>query len=129
MERSRCGRRSSSPVIEELTTEDFNKVFKPNRSPSDWLSRDEQEVDKYIADPLCGFPCTTQLWADLLDGIVTFSQPSRQLQIRKDIPLFVFIGALDPVGKQSAGVKNLSVMLMSTQVERCQLQTLSQRQA
>lgn len=106
-ERSRCGRRSSSPLIEKLTTEDFNKVFKPNRSPKDWLSRDEQEVDKYIADPLCGFPCTTQLWADLLDGIMAFSQPSRQLQIRKDIPLFVFSGARDPVGMQSVGVKRL----------------------
>ena len=95
------------PGHRKLTTEDFNKVFKPNRSPSDWLSRDEQEVDKYMLIHCVASHAPHSYGADLLDGIVTFSQPSRQLQIRKDIPLFVFSGALDPVGKQSAGVKNL----------------------
>ena len=32
----------------------YNAAFEPGRTPYDWLSRDPDEVDKYIADPMCG---------------------------------------------------------------------------
>ena len=32
----------------------YNKKFKPIRTEFDWLSRDTEEVDKYINDPYCG---------------------------------------------------------------------------
>ena len=43
--------------------------------PFDWLSRDEKEVDAYVADPFCGFPFTTQLAIDLLDALPGLSRP------------------------------------------------------
>ena len=41
--------------------EAFNKPFEPARTPFDWLTRDSAEVDKYIADPLCGFSMNEEM--------------------------------------------------------------------
>ena len=67
-ERLRLGKHGHSKLIANMSFGAFNKAFKPNRTDFDWLSRDPAEVDKYVADPLCGFEATVQLWIDLFDG-------------------------------------------------------------
>jgi alpha-beta hydrolase superfamily lysophospholipase len=107
VERLRVGPRGSSPLLQALSFDAFNKAFVPNRTAFDWLSRDEAEVDKYVADPLCGFPASTQLWVDLLDALADISTPSRQAKVPRDLPVYVFAGALDPVGEQTKSVDQL----------------------
>ena len=78
MERWRQGPRGLSPIIDAMSFQDFNKKFKPNRTGFDWLSRDEAEVDRYIADARCGFSCSNQLWIDLLDALDVITAPAFQ---------------------------------------------------
>ena len=59
-ERLRLGKRGRSGVVNAVSFGAFNKPYKPARTDFDWLSRDPDEVDKYLADPLCGFVCTAQ---------------------------------------------------------------------
>jgi len=106
-ERWRLGPRGRSSILESLSFGDFNKHFRPNRTGFDWLSRDEAEVDKYIADPWCGFPGTTQLWVDLLDAIPVLTSPANQAKIRKDLPIYLFSGSQDPVGGMGTSVRAL----------------------
>jgi alpha-beta hydrolase superfamily lysophospholipase len=106
-ERMRLGGRARSQLLANISLKEFNKKFQPVRTQHDWLSRDEALVDSYIADPLCGFLCSTQFWIDLLYGIKEFSKPIRQREIRKDLPVFIFSGARDPIGLDTHGVKQL----------------------
>src|SRR3546814_8251377 len=73
--------------------EAFNAGFE-NRTGYEWLSRDEAEVDLYVADPLCGF--------DLPDATVPaiFSPAARVADpatVRDDLPLLVTSGSADPL--------------------------------
>ncbi len=97
LERLRLGQRGHSPLMQALFFGAFNKPFKPARTPFDWLSRDTAEVDKYIADPLCGFELTVQLYIDLLEGLRDAAMPGRQARIPKDLPIYIFNGSRDPV--------------------------------
>jgi alpha-beta hydrolase superfamily lysophospholipase len=69
----------------------------PPRTPFDWLSRDPAEVDAYIADPLCGFsrkPNDNDGFARLSKRI---KDPAEIAKIRKDLPIYIFVGDKDPV--------------------------------
>ena len=97
LERLRIGQRGHSPLMQALFFGAFNKPFAPARTPFDWLSRDSAEVDKYIADPLCGFEATVQLYIDVLQGLRETAKPSRQARIPKTLPIYILNGSRDPV--------------------------------
>jgi alpha-beta hydrolase superfamily lysophospholipase len=107
-ERIRMGKRGKSDLINQLTFDAFNKAFKPNRTAFDWLSRDEAEVDKYIADPLCGFTASTQLWVDLIEATVEAAKPENRERIRKSLPLYLFSGMEDQVNAEGRGCTALA---------------------
>ena len=101
------GRRTLSPTLDKLTFGAFNKPFEVDgeaRTDYEWLSRDPDEVDKYVADPWCGFICTTQFYADLFEGIADVHNPKRVADVPKDLPLFLVAGSADPVGDEWKGV-------------------------
>lgn len=108
LERLRVGRDRPSPILQALSFDDFNKKFAPNRTAFDWLSHDEAEVDKYVADPFCGFSVSTQTWIDLLDATPTLTAKENVGIIRKDVPIYIFAGTRDPVGEMGAGVDKLA---------------------
>lgn len=96
-ERWRQGPQGRSALLEFASFGSFNKRFKPNRSNFDWLSRDPDEVDKYVNDPLCGFRCVNQLWIDLLGGLQQITPVENLAQIDNQLPLLVIGGECDPV--------------------------------
>src|SRR5262245_51411482 len=116
-ERLRRGQRGKSPLMKRLIFGAFNKPFEPARTPFDWLSRDVGEVDRYIADPLCGgFESTVQLYIDILSSLPDVGRPSRQARIPKTLPIYIFGGTRDPVGSnigqlleayRAAGLENV----------------------
>lgn len=119
-ERLRLGKRGKSRLILQIWFGAYNKPFEPARTPFDWLSRDESEVDAYVADPLCGFPFTTQLAIDVLDALPRVTSPASLAAIRKDMPIYVFSGERDPVGANIQGLiadlKAAGLMRLTTRI-------------
>lgn len=107
-ERIRVGPRGHSPVLQALSFGDYNTKFKPTRTEFDWLSRDSAEVDKYVADPLCGFPLTTQGWIDVFSGLIRIDDTTSRSHLPKGLPIYLFAGAEDPVGRRGKGVVALA---------------------
>jgi alpha-beta hydrolase superfamily lysophospholipase len=77
--------------------EAFNAEFEPARTPFDWLSRDSQEVDKYVFDPLCGFSVSAHSMISLFTAAAPMFEPGALGRIRSDLPMYVFAGDKDPL--------------------------------
>jgi alpha-beta hydrolase superfamily lysophospholipase len=97
------GQRRASSLARAVADGPYNRVFRPNRTPFDWLSRDEQEVDQFVGDPLCGNLCSTGFYRDLIRGLCRIHQAGAMARIRKGLPIYVFSGSVDPVGEMGAG--------------------------
>ncbi len=104
----RLGKQGESALLNKLGFGDFNKKFEPARTELDWLSRDQDEVDRYVADPLCGGPYSTGLWLDLLGGLLDISKSANLRRIRPDLPVLVTGGGDDPVGGENGMLELVS---------------------
>jgi alpha-beta hydrolase superfamily lysophospholipase len=101
------GVRHPSAIGEALSFKAFNSKFKPARTKFDWLSRDPAEVDRYVADPHCGFRVSTGLWIDLLDAGGKLAAPVRLRRIPKTLPVLIIAGEDDPVSGGARGPASL----------------------
>lgn len=101
------GPRTQNHKLNHMFFGGFNKAFNPNRTEFDWLSRDEEEVDKYIRDPFCGTVFTSQFFYDFLTGLKEIENKDNLELVPKDLPIYIFSGDKDPVGKFGKGATNL----------------------
>jgi len=77
--------------------EAFNAPFEPARTKFDWLSRDNAQVDAYVADPLCGFSAVPQSMMSIFVAAAGLFEPGALERIRKDLPVYLFAGDRDPL--------------------------------
>lgn len=113
------GRRATSRLMNALTFGSYNKAFKPAQTDFDWLSRDPEEVRRYVEDPRCGEVFTAGFFADLLDGINRL--PGLVERVPVGLPVLFVSGDVDPVGgrgveaiadaMRAAGVQDVTVRL------------------
>jgi alpha-beta hydrolase superfamily lysophospholipase len=80
----------------------FNAPFAPARTDYDWLSRDEAQVDAYVADPHCGFGLDVAGSKQMFLAARRLADPACWDAVRKDLPIYVAVGENDPVNGQLA---------------------------
>ena len=122
-EARRVGETHSSPLVGQLAFGAYNKRFAPNRTAFDWISLDPGNVDRYLADPMCGEDPSTGLFREMLWGISYITRPANLRRMNANTPVLFLSGAMDPVGDcgkgvrrayrsfQKAGVRDVSIKL------------------
>jgi alpha-beta hydrolase superfamily lysophospholipase len=108
LESWRLGMQGESALLMRLGFGAFNRRFEPTRTDFDWLSRDEAEVDRYVADPACGGPFSSRLWVDFLGGLWEVASDEALKRIPADLPILISGGGADPVG----GDKGMTSLMM-----------------
>lgn len=101
------GRDETAHFIDKLAFGGFNKKFKPNRTEFDWLSRDDEEVDKYINNEQCGVIFSNGYFYDLFTLFKDIRNKDNINKINKQLPVYIFAGDKDPVGKFGKGIVKL----------------------
>ena len=99
------GPRHASALIDKIAFGSYNKAFEPARTKYDWISRDEEEVNKYAADPYCGFIATASLFKDMMGGLRFITSSENIALMDKDKPVCFISGDMDPVGENGKGVE------------------------
>lgn len=100
------GEDAKSTAVDKLLFSSNNKKFKSG-SPVAWLSRDEENCQKYMDDPYCGFIFDNRFYMDLLEGTLFINTREAFEAVDRDLPLLVISGAEDPVGKTGKGVRSV----------------------
>ena len=102
-----------SELIDTIAFGAYNRKT-PKRTHCDWVSRDEEEVDKFIADELCGYKYT-------VSGMRALFMLLKQVSSRRwfnSVPLSMHIlmlsGSKDPIGDYGKGVEEVYKKLKKT---------------
>src|SRR6266567_6679508 len=85
----------------------MNAAFEPARTPFDWISRDNAEVNAFINDPLCFPSLKPDSMQSFLGAFPRLADPLEIRKVREDLPVYIFSGSDDPVGQRLEGVRVL----------------------
>ena len=92
----------------------YNEPYEPARTPFDWLSRDDAEVDLYINDPLCGDgnPLTYGYVLELLK-LSAPAMEAEEIAAISPLPVLLITGEQDPVTGMTVNARELEGRLAS----------------
>ena len=112
----KIGEENTSKFIKDLSFGTYNKQIKDTKTDCDWLTSSEDEINKYLNDPLVGKDITGSLFYELLDGMIYTSKLSN-IKKMKDLPILLLSGLDDPVGSKGNGVKKLESIYKKNDID------------
>ena len=107
------GSKHKSKTLDKMSFGSYGKGFE-GRTAFDWLTRDAEIVDKYIADDYCGFLFSAKGMQDLVKLNIEANTDEWYAKVPNDLKILLTSGAEDPVGPKAAGIENIGKKLTST---------------
>ncbi len=102
-----CGSKHASELLNAAAFGAYNKRIDSRRTLFDWLSRNEENVQSYIQDLLCGFTFTINGFQTLFQLIWNLHDEKRLQEMPKCLPVLFLSGEEDPVGNYGRSVKQV----------------------
>ena len=103
-------------VFYALSIGAYNKSFAPTRTSADWICRDPQVVDAYLADPMCNFPTKGGMNHAMMTGLGRVGNARELAKMDKATPVYFFAGDRDPVGSMGRGVRKVYALFQKAGV-------------
>lgn len=100
------GSKYKSKFIDNLAFGTYNKKFNGSTG-FEWLSVNEENVKKYVADPLCGFMFSASAFRDLFSLLKSVSGDKWFEDVPKSLKIRLIAGTDDPVGNYGKGVREV----------------------
>ena len=100
------GSHGRSKILRDLTYDKYYKKFDMfgKDASNSWLTRDEEIVKKYYADPKCTYMFTVNGYVGLTEAVLYSCKQENVDKIPNKLPIFIVSGSDDPVGGCSEGV-------------------------
>lgn len=107
------GAKYRSKFIDIIAFGQYNKHFSGGTG-FEWLSVNEENVAKYVADPKCGFLFSASAFCDLFHMLKAVSEDKWFSDVPADEKIYLISGTMDPVGNYGEGVKEVFEKLKAT---------------
>lgn len=110
------GDRHRSKLLKTIAFGSYTKRCPKGSPAAAWISRDEELVARYEADPFCNYLFTVRGYIDLFTLLGGVSKKSWADTVPKDLPILLMAGEEDPVGAYGRGVRAVSDRLLAAGV-------------
>ena len=116
------GGKGHSKLLTTLAVGNFSKAVENRKTDLDWLSYDEENVQKYIESPLCGIEFTVGSYCALFHLLNQMGKAGKYQEVNAEMPILLASGVDDPCaggekGREAskkvlekAGFKDLTVI-------------------
>lgn len=92
------GERYRSRILAIMAFGGYNSRLQPVRTDFDWLSVNTENIDRYMADPRCGYNFTVNGYKTLFDMLEFIQDEKNIARVPADLPVLMLYGSEDPVG-------------------------------
>lgn len=120
----KAGFDGTTDLVKQLSFENYNQKFRPNRTTADWLCADCTQLDAYLADSLCRKTISAGLFWQLLGSMKRTGSRDTYRGWNKDTSILLLSGQDDPVGNFGKGVVAVKKRMEKAGLRRVTLELL-----
>ena len=107
--------------IDKVSFGSYNKRIDMTKEPGNWLSKNEANIMKYAADPMCTFTFTANGFQTMFRLIYNLHDREKLMKMPPNLPVIFLSGEDDPVGDYGKAVRQVYQSFREIGMENVQI--------